>query len=61
MHSEKSLPINSNSYSTEIKDFRMVVKVFSEVFSEWEGIGHCIRIKERTMNDLKKACKRKFN
>ena len=37
----------------------MLIKVLSEVYSEWEGIGMCLEIKENKMSNLGDKWKRK--
>ena len=37
----------------------MLVKVFSEVFSEWEGIGVCLEVAHNVMKDLEDKWKSK--
>jgi hypothetical protein len=37
---------------TENKDFRTLVKVLSQVFAEWEGIGLCLEIGQNTLSNL---------
>ena len=37
----------------------MLVKVFSEVFSEWEGIGVCLEVAYNVMKDLEDKWKSK--
>ena len=39
----------------ERKDFRMLVKVFSEVHEKWEGIALCLGIAHSTENSEEKG------
>ena len=39
----------------------MLVKVLSEVYSEWVGIGYCVRIPTRTMEALERRWTSKWS